>query len=80
MADVAAELDAVRQMAGLMVTLDEDGKRRALWYLADLSGLSQRAAQPPQSQLQGQPIGQPGLPPGVRMPVHQRPPMPPPAS
>jgi len=66
MAEVTDELEVVRQMAGLMVKLDEDGKRRALWYLADLSGLSQRAAQPAQPQ----PMA---MPPGVRMPTHQRP-------
>jgi len=43
---VMAELDVVKQMAVLMKALDDEGKRRALWYLADLAGLSSRASQP----------------------------------
>ena len=66
---VMAELDVVKQMAGLMKALDDEGKRRALWYLADLAGLSSRASQP-QIPAQPQPMA---TPPGVRMPTHQWP-------
>jgi hypothetical protein len=58
--NITTELDIVKQMAELMKALDEDGKRRALWYLADLAGLSQRAGAAPQGSMQaGQmPMGQ----------------------
>ena len=59
--NIMAELDVVKQMAGLMKTLDDEGKRRALWYLADLAGLSSRSSPQPM------PIQQPmPMPPGVQ--------------
>ena len=60
-------MDVVKQMADLLKSLDDDGKRRALWYLADLAGLSQRtAAQAPQQMHpQMRPIHGAG---GVQMP------------
>jgi len=70
---VMAELDVVKQMAVLMKALDDEGKRRALWYLADLAGLSSRASQP-QTPAQAPQILAGGSSP------RPRPPMPPPAS
>jgi len=56
--NIMAELDVVKQMAGLMKGLDDEGKRRALWYLADLAGLSSRAnPQPAPPQMIPMPQG-----------------------
>jgi hypothetical protein len=69
--NIMAELDVVKQMAALMKGLDDDGKRRALWYLADLAGLSSRAsAQQPQPPM-------PQMIQGGTPPMRQRGPMPP---
>jgi len=55
---ITTELDVVKKMAELMKDLDEDGKRRALWYLADLAGLSQRTTTANQPQANQMPVGQ----------------------
>jgi hypothetical protein len=46
--DTMAELDVIKQLAEIMGSLNDDGRRRALWYLADIYGLSGRPqVQPP---------------------------------
>jgi hypothetical protein len=61
--NIMAELDVIKQMADLLKSLDDDGRRRALWYLADVAGLTNRVpglSRPPMTPAPASPVGTAG--------------------